>query len=341
MIAWRNFLFSPRALSNSLRSEAGPVGTMPGIVFFSVMLLYATLPVLVARRYSARTRSSNLMSTPNTPMISFCSSADRRRHRDAERSGDLRGIEVGNEAPAVLHGVDEPRTVGEIVAQPGMLELRLVLDLGDVLRDLVPVPVYHVGELDEGVLFEKLLDDHLLHGMVHGPHFLPLHHAFHEMQGDLLRLLFELVQVRNEVFGQVFLRLLQKFVMRDAGGPALFVLLQHPFVHLGQAGVTFVDLLFRIEVEMAVHPVGDARDAGLVGDDDAHGPLQDLRGVEDVVDLLVLHHAVGMDAGARGVELGADKGVVGRDGESQFPAEVLGHLRDRRRCRCPRRCRSG
>src|SRR5512137_1354448 len=51
---------------------------------------------------------------------------DRRRDRDAERAGDLGGVEVRDEAFSVLHRVDEPGAVREVVAQAGGLVLRLV-----------------------------------------------------------------------------------------------------------------------------------------------------------------------------------------------------------------------
>ena len=76
--------------------------------------------------------------------------------------------------------------------------------------------------------------------------------------------------------------------------------------------------------------MGDAGHAGLVGDGDADGPVQDLGGVEDVVDLLVLDQPVGVDAGAGDVEVFAHEGVVGRDVVAQLLLEVVGDLGDHR-----------
>ena len=85
------------------------------------------------------------------------------------------------------------------------------------------------------------------------------------------------------------------------------------------------------EIEPGVDPVDDSRLARLVGDLEHDGPLQDLRRVEDVVDLLVLHETVEVHAGPRDVELGADEGVVGGDLEVHLAPEVVGDLRDHRR----------
>ena len=72
----------------------------------------------------------------------------------------------------------------------------------------------------------------------------------------------------------------------------------------------------------------DAGLAGFVGNGDGNGPVQDLRGVEDVIDLFVLQQPVGVDAGAGGVEVLAHEGIAGRDVIVQLPLEVLGDLGD-------------
>ena len=85
-----------------------------------------------------------------------------------------------------------------------------------------------------------------------------------------------------------------------------------------------------LEIEPGVDPVDDPRLARLVGDLEHDGAFQDLRRVEDVVDLLVLHETVEVDAGPGDVELGADKGIVGGDLEVHLPPDVVGDLRDHR-----------
>jgi len=87
---------------------------------------------------------------------------DGRRYGDAEGAGDLRGVEVRDEALPVLHGIDEPGAVREVVAESGGLEFRLVLDVRDVSRDLFALRVHHVGELDVGILLLELLHHRLL-----------------------------------------------------------------------------------------------------------------------------------------------------------------------------------
>jgi len=51
----------------------------------------------------------------------------------------------------------------------------------------------------------------------------------------------------------------------------------------------------------------------LVGHDDADGTVQQLAGVENVVDFFILYQAVGVDARPRRVEFLARKRVVGGD----------------------------
>lgn len=67
-------------------------------------------------------------------------------------------------------------------------------------------------------------------------------------------------------------------------------------VDLADGGMLLGDLPFRRQVELLVDPVGHARASRLVVDDDRHGAVEDLGGVEDVVDLFVLRQPVDVDA---------------------------------------------
>ena len=69
-----------------------------------------------------------------------------------------------------------------------------------------------------------------------------------------------------------------------------------PGVDLADGGMLLGDLPFRRQVELLVDPVGHARASRLVVDDDRHGAVEDLGGVEDVVDLFVLRQPVDVDA---------------------------------------------
>ena len=71
----------------------------------------------------------------------------------------------------------------------------------------------------------------------------------------------------------------------------------------------------------------DAVGAGLVGQRHARGPVQQLGGVEDVVDPFVLPQAARVDPGAGGVELLAHERVIDRDREVDRP-HVVGQFRD-------------
>ena len=97
---------------------------------------------------------------------------------------------------------------------------------------------------------------------------------------------------------------------------------------LADGGMLLGDLPFRRQVELLVDPVGHARASRLVVDDDRHGAVEELGGVEDVVDLFVLRQPVDVDARAGGVEVLAREGIVVRNAVVEFLLEILGDFRD-------------
>ena len=62
-----------------------------------------------------------------------------------------------------------------------------------------------------------------------------------------------------------------------------------------------------LQMEIAVHPVRDARKAGVAVHRDGGGAVEDGGGVEDIVNFFILEQPVGMDAGSGAVEGAADK----------------------------------
>ena len=83
---------------------------------------------------------------------------------------------------------------------------------------------------------------------------------------------------------------------------------------LATPGMGFLDPVPADQGEMGVDPVGYARKARLVRDVYRQlGLFEDPLRVEGRIYLLVLREAVDVDARGRGVEIGADEGLVPRD----------------------------
>src|SRR6266480_4390718 len=94
-------------------------------------------------------------------------------------------------------------------------------------------------------------------------------------------------------------------------------------------GVVFAHLGCALQPQCRVDPVGDAGQPGPVVDGDAERPVENTRRVEDVVNLLVLEQAVGVNAGAGHVEAGAGEGVVRGQRRPQPVAEIGRRASDR------------
>ncbi len=141
-------------------------------------------------------------------------------------------------------------------------------------------------------------------------------------------LLLQEVELADEVFRQVAPGPPLELIGRDGRVAPLLVFPHHPLVDLHDPRVALVELPVALQAQPRVDPVGDARNPGLVGHDDADGALEQLFGVEDVVNFFLLDDAVRVDPRARRVELLAHEGVVGRNPVVQLPLEILGHVRD-------------
>src|SRR6266480_3285583 len=94
-------------------------------------------------------------------------------------------------------------------------------------------------------------------------------------------------------------------------------------------GVVFAHLGRALQAQRRVDPVGDAGQPGPVVDGDAERPVENARRVEDVVDLLVLEQAVGVNAGAGHDEAGAGKRIVRGQRRPQLVAEIGRRASDR------------
>src|SRR2546423_2245900 len=94
-------------------------------------------------------------------------------------------------------------------------------------------------------------------------------------------------------------------------------------------GVVFAHLGGALQAKRRVDPVGDAGQPGPVVDGNAEWPVENARRVEDVVNLLVLEQAVGVDAGAGHVEAGAGERIVRGQRRPQLVAEIGRRASDR------------
>ncbi|OPY87591.1 MAG: hypothetical protein A4E72_01454 [Syntrophus sp. PtaU1.Bin208] len=93
----------------------------------------------------------------------------------------------------------------------------------------------------------------------------------------------------------------------------------------------FVDGIVSGQSEMGIDPEGDAGFSRLVGNHGNDRALEDLRRVEDVVDLLALDQAVGVNARSGHVEIGTHERHIGRDSEIDLVLEILSDIGDDRR----------
>jgi len=233
--------------------------------------------------------------------------------------------------PARLQGADEPLAVRLVRPDAVVLVLGAVGDVGDVARHLAAVHVDDVGELDRGILLDDLLHDRFLNVRLHGLHDRVLHDLAHHGDGGLRRPVLDLFQSGQEQLGDVLAYAFFHLFVRDARLPSGRVFLRDPLGDLGDAGMPLVDGVIAGKAQLQVDPMGDPRLPRLVGDHRNDGPLQELRRIEDVVDLFGLDEAVGVNPRPRNIELCPDKGIVLGDPHTDLPLEIVGDIRDHRR----------
>ncbi len=98
--------------------------------------------------------------------------------------------------------------------------------------------------------------------------------------------------------------------------------------YLQHQGIGLVNGIVPGEAEIGIDPVGDRGGPPAAVHGDGSGPVQDGGCVENIVDLLVLQHAVGMDAGAGYIEVTADEGLAGTDFDTDLALHEIGDLGD-------------
>ncbi len=202
--------------------------------------------------------------------------------------------------------------------------------MGDVPGHLTPELVGDVDVLDEGVEFEQRLEERFLSFGIEALHHVAFHHFFDKVSRQGVSAFFQQVELADEVLGQVAPRPALQFLVGNRRVPSLVVLVHHPLMHFQDAGMSLVQAPVIFETQALIDPVGDAGNPGLVGHDYADGPFEELPRIEDVIDLLVFHQAVGVNARARRVELLARERVVRRHPVAQLRFEVLDYVRNRR-----------
>ena len=77
--------------------------------------------------------------------------------------------------------------------------------------------------------------------------------------------------------------------------------------------MAFVNAPVSLQIEEAVHPVGNSGQAAVAVDGNGGGTPEDRIRIKDIVNLLILQQAVRMDARTGNVEVAADKGGARRD----------------------------
>ena len=119
----------------------------------------------------------------------------------------------------------------------------------------------------------------------------------------------------------------QLVVAPDAVAPR-GVLRVDNLLHLQHQRVLFVDFMLIGQIIIVVNPVRDARKSARVVDGYARGAVQNLFGVENIVDFGVFEHAVRMDARTSRVECAPDKGRLRRDDIAELRFEIARDVGD-------------
>ena len=98
---------------------------------------------------------------------------------------------------------------------------------------------------------------------------------------------------------------IQLVVAPDAVAPGGIFRIDQLF-HLDDERILFIDLMLIGQIIIVVDPVGDAREPARIVDGYARGAVQDLFGIENVVDFGVFEHAVRVNTRARRTALRAE-----------------------------------
>ena len=96
--------------------------------------------------------------------------------------------------------------------------------------------------------------------------------------------------------------------------------------HLHDERIFFIDLEPFGQAVIVVEPVSDARKPARIVDGNARGTVEQLFGIENIVNFGVFEHSVRMDARAGGVERPADERGVGRYDVAEFRFEIAGDV---------------
>ena len=129
-------------------------------------------------------------------------------------------------------------------------------------------------------------------------------------------------------FSVELLDLRGQLAVRQHGHTAVVIQLVDPELQLVDDWRILADSVRSVQVEIIVVPPCEAGEARRVGDRGDRRPLQELLGVEDVVDLLVLQEPVRVDAGAGHIEVAPDERRAFRNVVADLLLVVLGEVRD-------------